>query len=200
MCSSDLTEHQLAIAANCEVDPLTMEDVEAAIVAQKVRCTAKQLKQFIDATQKVVVNGAFLTRKSKVDVRSYPTWKRSEIERSDIEVEGKSEHEGEGLGYTNRRRTCPVCKGQVETAGMQLFTPLGFRYVNCTGCSTQGWSRGWLCECGVAWHTCPTHRCDPGAHRSTKTPKKKVQDKEEHRYKDSERRARRRCKAPQATH
>ena len=72
---------------------------------------------------------------------------------------------------------------------MQLFTPLGFRYVNCTGCATQRWARGWLCECGVSWHTCPIHRRDPGVHRSTKPPKKKIQGKVESCFKDSERRA-----------
>ena len=42
-------EHQPAISANCEVDPLTMKDIEEAIIARKARCTAKQLKQYKDA-------------------------------------------------------------------------------------------------------------------------------------------------------
>ena len=73
---------------------------------------------------------------------------------------------------------------------MQLFTPLGFRYVNCKGCATQRWSRGWLCECGVAWHTCESHRVDPCVHRSTKPPKRcDAKGKEEGDFKDSERKA-----------
>ena len=71
---------------------------------------------------------------------------------------------------------------------MQLFTPLGFRYVSCSGCEKQRWSRGWLCECGVAWHTCTTHRVDPAIHMSAKPPKRKADKaKAEQSYKDSER-------------
>ena len=77
--------------------------------------------------------------------------------------------------------------GQVETASMQLLTPLGFRYVNCTGCGTQRWARGWKYECGVAWHTCPAHRKDPSVHWSTKPPKKEDKGKVEDLFKDSER-------------
>ena len=92
--------------------------------------------------------------------------------------------------YISRLITCPVCKEQVETARMQLFTPLGFRYVSCSGCAKQRWARGWLCECGVAWHTCAIHRRDPGVPRSTKPPKKsEVQGKVESCFKDSERKA-----------
>ena len=164
-------EHQPAIAANCEVDPLTMKDVEEAIVAQKARCTAKQLKQYAEAKEKVDQHGAFLMRKSKVDVRSCPKWKRVEIEEAD----GPKEPEVIGQqGYTNRLIRCPVCKDQVETAMMQLLTPLGFRYVSCSTCAKQRWSRGWLCECGVAWHTCDLHRIDPAVHRSAKPPRKFV--------------------------
>ena len=73
---------------------------------------------------------------------------------------------------------------------MQLFTPLGFRYVNCRNCATQSWSRGWLCACGVPWHTCETHRVDPCVHISRKAPKKcKAKGKEEKDFKDSERKA-----------
>ena len=73
-----IMEHQPAISANCEVDPLTMKDIEEAIIAQKARCTAKQLKQYNDAKEKVELSGAFLIRKSKIDTRSCPKWKRSE--------------------------------------------------------------------------------------------------------------------------
>ena len=73
---------------------------------------------------------------------------------------------------------------------MQLFTPLGFRYVNCKNCATQSWSRGWLCECGVALHNCEIHRVDPSNHTSTKPQKKSEEkSKEESQYKDSKRRA-----------
>ena len=73
---------------------------------------------------------------------------------------------------------------------MQLFTPLGFRYVSCNGCEKQRWSRGWTCECGVAWHTCSIHRIDPVLHRSAKPPKRPVvKERTELNYKDSERAA-----------
>ena len=73
---------------------------------------------------------------------------------------------------------------------MQLLTPLGFRYVSCRGCAKQRWSRGWLCECGVPWHTCDIHRIDPAVHRSAKPPKRTVvKEKAESNYKDSERAA-----------
>ena len=65
-------EHQPAIAANCEVDPLTMEDVEEAIIIQKARCSGKQLKQFLDGRKKIDQAGAFLIRKTKIDTRGCP--------------------------------------------------------------------------------------------------------------------------------
>ena len=84
-----IMEHQPAIAANCEVDPLTMNDIEDAIIAQKARCTAKQLKQYKDARQKVQVSGAFPIRKSKIYTRSCPKWKRSEREEEENQKEVK---------------------------------------------------------------------------------------------------------------
>ena len=104
------------------------------------------------------------------------------------ETDGTPTNEPHGVLYASRLISCPVCNEQVQTAKMQLFTPLGFRYVSCSGCEKQRWSRGWLCECGVAWHTCTTHRMDPAIHRSAKPPKRKVdQAKAERSYKDSER-------------
>ena len=82
-----IMEHQPAIAANCEVDPLTMNDIEDAIIAQQARCTAKQLKQYKDSRQKVEASGAFLIRKSKIDTRSCPKWKRPEREEEENQKE-----------------------------------------------------------------------------------------------------------------
>ena len=187
-----ITEHQPAIAANCEVDPITMLEIEEAIITQKARCTAKQLKHFKDERQKVEEVGAFLIRKSKVDVRSCPNWKRVECEGTEIRKDEYQEHAfpspPPGQAYKSRLISCPVCKEQVQTAMMQLLTPLGFRYVSCSGCEKQRWSRGWLCECGVAWHTCATHRKDPAIHMSAKPPKRTADKaKTECRYRDSER-------------
>ena len=192
-----ITEHQPAIAANCEVDPITMMDVEEAIVMQKARCTLKQLKHFKDARLRTDETGPFLLRKSKVYVRSCPTWKRAECEETmqpnmnysaGDETDGTPTNEPHGVLYASRLISCPVCNEQVQTAKMQLFTQLGFRYVSCSGCEKQRWSRGWLCECGVAWHTCTIHRMDPAIHRSAKPPKRKAdQAKAEQSYKDSER-------------
>ena len=124
-------EHQPAIAANCEVDPLTMKDIEEAIIAQKARCTAKQLKHYKESNANNDQGGTFLIRKAKVDIRSCPKWKRAEIARSEAD-------EGDGAKgpptYSSRKLTCPVCKDQVETAKMQLFTPQGFRNINCSRC------------------------------------------------------------------
>ena len=75
-----VVEHQPAIAANCEVDPVTMKEVEEAIVAQKARCTPKQLKHYREAKESDDQSGTFLIRKAKVDVRSCPKWKRSEVD------------------------------------------------------------------------------------------------------------------------
>ena len=58
-----VTGHQAAIAANCEIDPITMGDIEDAIIAQKARCTAKQLKHFKEAKKdNEQGNGSFLIR------------------------------------------------------------------------------------------------------------------------------------------
>ena len=62
-----ITEHQPAIAANCEVDPITMMEIEEAIVMQKARCTPKQLKHFKDARLKIDEVGPFLIRMPKVE-------------------------------------------------------------------------------------------------------------------------------------
>ena len=53
-----------------------MLDVEEAIIAQKARSTAKQLRRYKDAKRKVDICGGFLIRKAKVDTRSCPKWKR----------------------------------------------------------------------------------------------------------------------------
>ena len=133
-----ITEHQLVIAANCEVDPIIMMEIEEAIITQKARCTAKQLKHFKDARQKTEEAGPFLIRKSKVDVRSCPKCKRAECEETEVRKdEGKNEGQSSpppGHAYESRLISCPVCKEQVQTAKMQLLTPLGFRYVSCSGC------------------------------------------------------------------
>ena len=187
-----ITEHQPAIVANCEVDPITMMDVEEAIVIQKARGTRKQLMQFKDARSKSDGDGLFLLRKSKVDVRSCPKWKRVEVE-STLQPsigcpQGGQAESPHCVEYASRMISCPVCKEQVQTAMMQLFTPLSFRYMSCSGCEKQRWSRGWLCECGIAWHTCNIHRVDPAVHRSAKPPKRKAEPaKAEHSFKDSER-------------
>lgn len=138
--------------------------------------------------------GGFLIRKAKVDTRSCPKWKRVEKESedttADLQEAESASRPPECQEYISRMISCPVCSQQVETARMQLFTPLGFRYVSCNGCEKQRWSRGWTCECGVAWHTCSIHRVDPGLHRSEKPPKRPVnKDRSEVNYKDSERAA-----------
>ena len=98
-----IMEHHPAIAANCEVDPLTMKDIEEAIIVQKARCTAKQLKQYKHAKEQVEQGGPFLISKSKNATRSCPKWKRtkreSEEERKEEEVECKQ-------AYTNRLIKC----------------------------------------------------------------------------------------------
>ena len=108
-----IMEHQPAIAANCEVDPLTMLDIEEAIISQKARCTAKQLKHFKDARQNMEEVGAFLIRKSKVDVRSCPKWKRAECEgaelRKDDDTEPGLPSSPSGQAYKSRLISCPVC-------------------------------------------------------------------------------------------
>ena len=101
-----------------------MKDIEEAIIAQKARCTAKQLKQYKDAKEKVDKVGTFLIRKAKVDIRGCPKWKRCERE-GDEECEGGDEECKPA--YTNRLITCLVSKEQVETARIQLLTPQGFK-------------------------------------------------------------------------
>ena len=147
----------------------------------------KAVKAVHRRKEKVDETGPFLIRKSKVDVRGCPRWKRSEVEcRSHEEPAGADPRNF----YASRLITCPSCKNQLEAARMQLFTPLGFRYVTCKNCATQSWSRGWLCECGVAWHNCEIHRVDPSNHTSTKPQKKSEgKTKEESHYKDSKRKA-----------
>ena len=116
-----------------------------------------------------------------------PKWKRSEATGASIEIDIDDEPK---ISYVSRLITCPNCDNQLEAAKMQLFTPLGFRYVNCRRCATQSWSRGWLCACGVPWHTCEVHRVDPCRHTSRKAPRKcKAKEKEERHFKDSERKA-----------
>ena len=71
--------HQAAIAVNCEVDPITMSEIEEAIIAQKARCTPKQMKHYKEAKKEDNQgNGGFLIRKGKIDTRSCPKWKRVE--------------------------------------------------------------------------------------------------------------------------
>ena len=93
--------------------------------------------------------------------------------------------------YCSRKVTCPVCSEQIETAQMQLFTPQGYRNINCSKCATQRRTKGWKCECGIAWHTCDVHRNDPTVHRSTKpqAAAKKSEELKETSFKDSDRKA-----------
>jgi len=118
-----------------------MMGIEEAIITQKARCTAKQLKHYKDARQEAERAGPFLIRKSKVDVRSCPKWKRAECE--DMEVRKNEGKDGTRLspppGHTCESTliSCPVCSEQVQTAKMQLLTPLGFRYVSCSRCEKQ---------------------------------------------------------------
>lgn len=171
-----------------------MVDIEEASITQKARSTAKQLKHYKDAKSKVDECGGFLIRKAKIDTRSCPKWKRVEQESEDT-LEDLQEVDAPFMppacqDYTTMLISCPVCSQKVETARMQLSTPLGFRYVSCNGCEKQRWSRGWTCECGVAWHTCSIHRIDPVLHRSAKPPKRPVgKERTELNYKDSERAA-----------
>ena len=74
---------------------------------------------------------------------------------------------------------------------MQFFTPQGLRDINCSKCATQKRTKGWKCECGVAWHTCDIHRNDPSVHRSTKPQAavKKTEELKEMSFKDSDRKA-----------
>ena len=161
-----VTGHQAAIAVNCEVDPITMSEIEEAIIAQKARCTPKQMKHYREAKKEDNQgNGGFLIRKGKMDTRSCPKWKR--VEAAGTEVEDGAEARTPPK-YWSCKVTCPVCKDQIETAQMQLFTPQGFRNINCSKCATQKRTKGWKCECGVAWHMCDIHRNDPSVHRSTK--------------------------------
>ena len=183
-----VVEHQPAIAANCEIDPITMKEIEIAIVAQKARCTPKQLKHYREARESEDQPDTFLIRKAKNNVRSCPKWKRSEAEGTEAD-DWKVD-----IGpptYRNRKLTCPVCNDQVETGQMQLFTLRGFRNINCSKCAAQRRTKGWKCECGIAWHTCDIHRKDPSVHRSTKPQgaKKKIEVQNQSSFKDSERRA-----------
>ena len=49
-----------------------MLDVKEAIIAQKARSTAKQLRHYKDAKRKVDICGGLLIRKATVDTRSCP--------------------------------------------------------------------------------------------------------------------------------
>ena len=188
-----VVEHQPAIAANCEGDPATMKEVGDPIVAQKARCTPKQLKHYREAKESDDQSGTFLIRKAKVDVRSCPKWKRSEVDgtKADDSIGVVGQPDIGQPTYSSRKLICLVCDDQIETAQMQLFTLQGFRNINCSRCAAQRRTKGWKCECGVAWHTCEIHRKDPTVHRSTKPqrPKKKVDEIDDSYFKDSERKA-----------
>ena len=45
-----------------------MKEIEEAIVAQKARCTPKQLKRYREAKESEDQFGTFLIRKAKVDI------------------------------------------------------------------------------------------------------------------------------------
>ena len=87
--------HQPAIAANCEVDPITTELIEEAIFSQKIGAGAKQLKAYKEEKSRGEAAGDMLLIKARIDFRSCPRWVRQEMDarvRTNTEVSGATAH------------------------------------------------------------------------------------------------------------
>ena len=80
--------------------------------------------------------------------------------------------------YMSRLLNCTRCNAQQETRKMQLRTKEGYRAVHCKACGRQERSMHNLCQCGVVWHQCATHRIDPPIHTSRKGVKRAKQKQE----------------------
>ena len=73
---------QLAIQANCEMDPVTTEIIEEAIYSQKKGGSAKQLKAYREHKRAGDAAGMIIMSKARLDYRSCPRWMRDESRKA----------------------------------------------------------------------------------------------------------------------
>ena len=79
--------------------------------------------------------------------------------------------------YTERWIRCPTsgCCTWQEATNQQLRTTVGMRKLWCKSCSSQSYSTKWDCRCGIRWHECEIHSCDPASHvANARTYRRKV--------------------------
>jgi type II secretory pathway pseudopilin PulG len=78
---------------------------------------------------------------------------------------------------TSRLLTCIRCKGLIDAKNKKLAVKDGFRIIDCPHCKWRGRSQHLLCECGLKWYLCQSHRDDPAVHQSRKPPVNKTAKK-----------------------
>ena len=109
---------------------------------------------------------------------TFVRWKREKKEAKETaEQEGEEQQESKGVkSYSSRMLSCTRCGSAQETYWMQLRTCEGYRALHCKGCEKQERCARNMCQCGVVWHNCQTHREDPITHSSRKGKKGVIRD------------------------
>ena len=110
---------------------------------------------------------------AKLSMGATIKWKRNNKQEEEEQRKDEEEQTGkrEKKRYTSRMVRCTRCMTSQQTSWMQLRTVEGYRGLHCKGCGRQERCARSLCQCGVVWHVCPTHREDPPSHSSRKGEK-----------------------------
>lgn len=161
----------------CCMNQTEREQVEAAIIVQRVAASTKMSKCVEDAKMVHRERGKSVPlklKKVRMDMMGGVKWKRKVMDSKQARADEKETRviTGEGVAkYTTRILECPQCGNGKETAKMQLRLLQGLRDIHCKVCKHHARCGWYKCSCQVVWHHCTLHRVDPTKHTSTRHSK-----------------------------